>query len=97
MSAEELKGKLNLIDEVTSLSMAQLENKSMYYSVDWEIGMSVGNSAGDQSPSPFVSLVFKGVDRNGNFLSYPITMSIPQFNDFVQNVQRMQKSLSQFN
>ena len=58
--------------------------------------MSVAGSDGDLTPHPYVNLVFKGVDEKGNINTYPVSYSLQQFYDFVQNVQRMQKSISSF-
>lgn len=96
-SAEDkLRGMLHLIDEAEIISTAQLKNRCVYQNVDWEIGMNVGGSDGDNTPTPFVNLVFKAVDENGQIRTYPTTFSLNQFNDFVQNVQRMHKSISSF-
>lgn len=96
MSCSELKNKLLLVDEATALASSQLENKCVYYSLDWEIGLSVGSKGGDQNATPFITMVMKGINSDGTISSHPIKMTVPQFNDFVQNAQRMQNSLSPY-
>lgn len=95
-AATALRGQLNLIDEADIVATAQLKKRCVYQSVDWEIGMSVAGSDGDATPHPFVNLVFRGVDEKGGINTYPVTFNLQQFYDFVQNVQRMQKSISSF-
>ena len=95
-AASALKGQLNLIDEADIIATSQLKKRCVYHSVDWEVGMSVAGSDGDLTPHPYVNLVFKGVDEKGNINTYPVSYSLQHFYDFVQNVQRMQKSISSF-
>jgi hypothetical protein len=95
-SVEKLRVELNLIDEATALATSQLENRVIYNGADWEIGMSVAHTNGDQTATPFISLVFKGTNKNGDIVSYPVSFSLQQFHDFAQNVQRMQKAAASF-
>lgn len=97
MSAvEKLRGQLHLIDEASAAATAQLEKRSVFHTADWEIGMSVAASSGDQNAIPFVSMILHGTDAGGEVVSYPVTLTLFQFNEFAQNVQRMQKAISSF-
>ena len=93
-TVQKLKGQLNLIDEAARKASSQFKNTCVYHSVDWEIGMSIAGSDGDTTPTPYVNVVFRGIDNDGKVHTFPTTFSLAQFNDFVQNVQRMHKSLS---
>lgn len=95
-AAQKLRGQLRLIDEASAAATAQLEKKAVYHTADWEIGMSVASSNGDQQANPFVSMVFHGTNSTGEIVSYPVTFTLYQFNEFTQNVQRMQKAVSSF-
>ena len=95
-AAEKLRGQLRLIDEASAAATAQLEKRSVFHTADWEIGMSVAASNGDQNANPFVSMLFHGTDAAGQVVSYPVTFTLVQFNEFTQNVQRMQKAISSF-
>lgn len=94
--SETLRGRLNLVDEAASIASAQLEQRCVFHYVDWEIGMSVSGSNGDTNPTPYVSMVFKGTNTDRSIRTYPVTFTLTQFNEFVQNVNRMQKALSSF-
>lgn len=96
MSCNELKNKLLLVNEATALASSQLENRCIYYSLDWEIGLNVGSKGGDQSPVPFISMILSGISADGSISRHPVKLTVPQFNDFMQNVQRMQNSLSPY-
>lgn len=93
---EKLRGQLQLIDEASAAATAQLEKRSVFHTAEWEIGLSVAASSGDQNANPFVSMVFHGTDAGGGIVSYPVTFTLFQFNEFTQNVQRMQKAISSF-
>jgi hypothetical protein len=88
---DRLRAVLCLIDECS-----QLEKRVIYDGLDWEIGMPIASTNGDQTASPLITLVFSGTNTSGDVVSRPATVTLLQFQDFVGNVQRMQKAAQFF-
>lgn len=93
---EELREQLQIIDN-TEMEGSSLEKHTLFQTLNWEIGMSIGSSSGEQNPEGFITIVFKGVDQDGKSVEHPVSFSPQQFVDFTQNVARMQKAVSSFN
>jgi hypothetical protein len=93
---DRLRAELTLIDEASQLATSQLEKRVIYHGLDWEIGMSIAGTNGDQTAAPFITLVFTGTNTSGEVVSHPVTLTLLQFQDFVGNVQRMQKAAQSF-
>jgi hypothetical protein len=91
-----MQAELALIDEATAFATSQRESRVIYSGADWEIGMSIGGTNGDQTPAPFITLVFTGISSAGEVISSPVTFTLPQFQDFAGNVLRMQKAAQSF-
>ena len=94
---DSLRTELNLVDQAASDASSCLEKKKNYCGSDWEIGMTIGGTNGDTTPTPFITIIFKTIDHNGNIAAHPVTMTPQQFADFSQNVSRFEKSISAFN
>jgi hypothetical protein len=95
-SAERLAAELDLIQEASDLAQSQLVNRSIYHGLDWEIGLSIASTAGEQTATPFVTIVFKGTNAQGEIVSYPVSLSYGQFLLLSQSATKMQKSLAAF-
>jgi hypothetical protein len=93
---DRLRAELSLIDEASQLATSQLEKRVIYHGLDWEIGMSIASTNGDQTAAPFITLVFSGTNTSGEVASHAVTLTLLQFQDFVGNVQRMQKAAQSF-
>jgi hypothetical protein len=93
---DRLRAELALIDEASQLATSQLEQRAIYHGVDWEIGMSIGGTNGDQTAAPFITLVLSGTSASGAVVSHAVTLTLLQFQDFAGNVQRMQKAAQSF-
>ena len=94
--AEELREQLKIIDE-SCAEDGSLEKHTEFQTLDWEIGMTVGSSSGEQNPDAFITIVFQGIDQDGHPVKHPVSFTPQQFTDFTQNVSRMQKAVSTFN
>jgi hypothetical protein len=94
--AEKLAAELDLIQEASELAQSQLVNRSIYHGLDWEIGLSIASTAGEQTATPFVTLVFKGTNAQGDIVSHPLSLSYGQFLLLSQSATKMQKSLAAF-
>jgi hypothetical protein len=95
-SLDKLRTELALIDEASQVAASQLEKRVIYHGTDWEIGMSIAGTNGDQTATPFISLVLNGTNSNGEVVSFPVTLTLSQFQEFTGNVQRMQKAAQSF-
>ena len=93
---ENLKNDLFLIDQAASTAANSLKKKTNYAGVNWEIGIGVAQSNGDTNPNPFITLVFKGINSDGEVEEHPVNFTPQQFAEFTQSVSRLQKSISAF-
>ena len=91
---EKLKNEINLIDQSTNDNFSILDQKNNYIGLDWEIGLGIASSNGETAPTPFITLVFKSIDYDGNVQKNTVSLTPQQFNNFAQNVIRIQKSIS---
>ena len=92
----ELQRDLELIDDAQRRAEGGLSREAVYSGLEWEVGITIANEAGEMAPTPFVNLFMKGITPDGKVVSHPVRMTLQQFQDFAQNVQRIGDSISSY-
>ncbi|XP_065178533.1 COMM domain-containing protein 6-like [Sycon ciliatum] len=85
-----VQGKLLMEGSAASkiLNVGQLLN------IDWKLGMAVSSSSCRGLNTPFVTLLLRVAEPSGNIIERSVEMSVPEFQNFAQEMKSMSGMLA---